>query len=160
MKKSLEIFSFYKCLSQIKIMWCMVPEIHGATDKIFCHCMSFFPFHPPGNQKITILKKWKRPLEILSFYQCFINGNHNDVWFLRYGEQRTEIFVILDYFLPFYPHNNLENENFKKIKKKLEILLFYMCSINDNHIHMVPEIYSTTDTIFCHFGPFLALLPH
>ena len=25
---------------------------------------------------------------------------------------------------------------------------------------MVPEIWSTTDRIFCHFGPFFALLPH
>ena len=26
-------------------------------------------------------------------------------------------FVILDYFLPFYPPNNPENQNFEKMKK-------------------------------------------
>ena len=37
----------------------------------------------------------------------------------------TELFVILDYFLPFSPANNLENQNFEKKKKKhLEILSF------------------------------------
>ena len=32
-----------------------------------------------------------------------------------------------------------------------------MCTINDNH--MVPEIWSVTDRIFCQFGPFFVLLP-
>ena len=31
---------------------------------------------------------------------------------------RQTFFVILGYFLPFYPHNSLKNENFKKKKKK------------------------------------------
>ena len=40
------------------------------------------------------------------------------VWFLRYGAWRTNFFIILDLFLPFYPtNNNPENQNFKKIKK-------------------------------------------
>ena len=37
-----------------------------------------------------------------------------------------------------------------------------MCTINDNMTIiwcMVPEIWSTTDIIFCHFGPFFALSP-
>ena len=40
------------------------------------------------------------------------------VWFLRYGAWRTNFFIILNLFLPFYPtNNNPENQNFKKIKK-------------------------------------------
>ena len=29
------------------------------------------------------------------------------------------------FFLPFYPHNSLKTQNFKKMKKSLEILWFY-----------------------------------
>ena len=30
--------------------------------------------------------------------------------------QRTEFFVVLGHFLPFDPPNNLENQNFEKMK--------------------------------------------
>ena len=34
-----------------------------------------------------------------------------------------------------------------------------MCTKNHNHMIMVPEIWSATDRIFSHYGPFFALLP-
>ena len=39
-------------------------------------------------------------------------------------------------FLPFQPPDNLENQNFKieNFFKHLEILSFYMCTINNNHM--------------------------
>ena len=91
-----------------------------------------------------------------------------DVWFLTYGAQQTEFFVILDNFLPFYPLTNLENQNFYKRKKMPEDIIIlhmctinddrmmhgYMCTINDDHIYMVPEIWNRTNRIFSHFGPF------
>ena len=40
-----------------------------------------------------------------------------DIWFLRYEVWQTEFFVILDHYLPFYPPNNLKNQNFEKLKK-------------------------------------------
>ena len=40
-----------------------------------------------------------------------------DVWFLRYGVHRTEFFVILDHFLPFYSPNNPKKSKFLKNKK-------------------------------------------
>ena len=46
----------------------------------------------------------------------------------------TDFFVILDHFLPFYPPNNLKNQNFEKMKKiSGDIIILHMCSINDNH---------------------------
>ena len=40
--------------------------------------------------------------------------------------QKTKFFVILGYFLPFYPSNNTKNQNFEKNEKNLlEILSFY-----------------------------------
>ena len=79
------------------IIWCMVPEIWSVTDTIFCHFGPFFalylfcPFTVPEiwwvtdvivifqfglffalfsltAQKIKILKKWKKGLEVSSFY--------------------------------------------------------------------------------------------
>ena len=49
----------------------------------------------------------------------------------------TELFVILDYFLPFSPANNLENQNFEKKKKKKtprDIIILHVCTINENHM--------------------------
>ena len=62
-----------------------------------------------------------------------------DVWFLRYGVWRTEFFVILDCFWPFYPPNNPKNQNLEKMKKNKQktpgdIIIFYMHTINDSHM--------------------------
>ena len=45
-------------------------------------------------------------------------------------------FVIWGHFLPFLPTNNLENQNFEKIKKKTpgDIIILHMCTANDNHM--------------------------
>ena len=82
------------------------------------------------------------------------------IWW--YGVSQTEFVVILDSFSPFPPppppHNNAENQNFEKLEKKcLEILsLRNTCVPLMTIIRcMVPEIWSTTDIIVCHFGPFL-----
>ena len=63
-------------------------------------------------------------------------------------------------FLPFTPPplNNPESQNFEKMKKAPgDITILQMCSIN--HKYMMYEAWSATDRIFCHFGPFFALLP-
>ena len=42
-------------------------------------------------------------------YMCIIMYHKwqlYDVWFVRYGTQQTNFFLILDLFLPFYPSNN------------------------------------------------------
>ena len=51
-KKYLQI-SFYTCLPQMTIIWCMVPEIWSVTYKIF-YLRIFFPFTPLATQKIKI----------------------------------------------------------------------------------------------------------
>ena len=69
--------------------------------------------------------------------------------------QQKEIFVILGYFLPFYPTNKPKNQNFEK----MDILSFYICLPRMTFIWcMVPEIWSSTGKIFSHFGPFFVLL--
>ena len=44
--KHLKILSFYTCIPQMMIIWCMVPEIWGATNRIFCHFELFFALLP------------------------------------------------------------------------------------------------------------------
>ena len=39
------------------------------------------------------------------------------------------------------------------------IIILHLCITKDNQIMFVPEIWSSTDRIFCHFGQLLALLP-
>ena len=65
-------------------------------------------------------------------------------------EKRSEMDIIFGHiglFFALLPHKKLENQKFKKVKKRLEVLSFYTCTINDNHM-----MYG--DRIFCHFGPF------
>ena len=65
-------------------------------------------------------------------------------------EKRSEMDIIFGHvglFFALSPHKKSENQKFKKVKKRLEVLSFYTCTINDNHM-----MYG--DRIFCHFGPF------
>ena len=107
-------------------IWCMVPEIWIATDIIFCFSGPFFALLPSyGSRKSKFWKneKKKNPWKYYDFTKVYYKWQSYDVWFLRYGVQRTEHFVILDCFLPFYPPNP-KNQNFEKIKTHLEILSF------------------------------------
>ena len=67
----------------------------------------------------------------------------------------------MDHFLPFYPLNNLKNQNFDKMKKTPgDTIILHKCTINDKHM-----IYGSWDmkhdrqnffsfwTSFCTFTP-------
>ena len=75
--------------------------------------------------------------------------------------RQTEVFVILDHFLPFYLPKDPEKQNFEKMKKTYEdIIILQMCTINDNYM-----MYGSSDmerdrqnvllfwTGFCPFTP-------
>ena len=75
----LEISSLYKCVQKVTIIWCMVPEMWSATDKIFCHFGPFFALLPlppdkPKNQNFEKLKK--TPGDIINLHMYTINDNH------------------------------------------------------------------------------------
>ena len=61
------------------------------------HFLAFYS----TNQKIKILKKWKK---LWRYYFTFVDHKwqSHDVWFLRYRVQQAKSFLILDHFLPFY----------------------------------------------------------
>ena len=117
-KKSLEILSFYTCVQQMTVIWCMVHEILSATDIIFCHFELFFTLLTPQQPRKS--KFWKNGKNIWRYYN-FTHVYHKwkscDVWFPRYKAWQTIFFVILGHFLPLYPNNNENNQNFEKMKK-------------------------------------------
>ena len=137
------------------IIWCMVPEIWSATETIFCHSGPFFALLPPYGPRKS--KFWKNEKNTWRYYH-FTNKNDSH---MMHGSSDMECNE--QNFLSFWtafallPPNNLKNQNFEKWKKHLEILPFYTClSCMTILWCMVPEIWSLTDRVFCHFGPFLA----
>ena len=76
----------------------------------------------------------------------------------------TEFFVILDHFLPFYPPNNLKNQNFEKLKKTPGDIILHKCAKNHDHMlycswgmaHNRCNCYFSFGTIFCPFTPLTA----
>ena len=96
----------------------------------------FCPFTPLTTQKIKILKKWKKHLEISSFYTSvpkimIICYTVPEIWHM------TDVIVIFHFglFLPFYPPNSLKNQNFQKRKiMHGDIIILHMCTKNYNQM--------------------------
>ena len=62
-------------------------------------------------------------------------------------------------FFALLPPTNPKNQDFNKWKNLLEISSFYTCVSKITIIWcMVPEIWSVTDRMFCHYRLFFALL--
>ena len=115
------------------------------TDRNFCHFGPFFSFQPPENQNFKIEKSTWR---YYYFAHLYHKWQSYDVWFLRYGAQQTDFFVILGCFLLFYPPMDPENRNFEKMKKIPEdIIILQMCTINDNHM-----VYGSWDIEHCGYN--------
>ena len=137
------------------VIWCMIPEIWCAVDKSFCHFGLFFDFLLPNNLKNHNFEKMKKsPRDTIILHRCNINDNHiiYDSWNTAHHWQDFLSFWTIS--CPFTPPNNPKNQNFeKKNKKTLDV-----CHKSTTWC-IVPEIWSMTNRIFCHFGLFFALLP-
>ena len=141
------------------IIWCMFPEIWTTANRISCHLGPFFALLPPmdrENQNSENMKLMSGDIIILHVYHKW---QSYDEWFLRYGVWQTEFFVNLDRFLPFYPPDNPKNKNFEKMNKRRgDIIILHMCSIDENH-RMYGPWYMEPDrqnflsfwTVFCPF---------
>ena len=158
----------------------MIPEIWSTAYNFLSFWTVFCPFTPYGPRKSKFLKYKKKTTRKYHLTNVYHKWQLYDVLFLRYGVQRTEIFVIhhmmygswdmehdrqnfFSFWTNFCPFTHLitwKIKILKKWKKHLEILAFYTYLPKMTIIWcMVPEILSATDRIFCHFGPFFALLP-
>ena len=118
----------------------------------------FCTFTPLKTWKIKIVTNKKKNTRR---YYHFTHVHHKwqsyDVWFLRYGAQQR-IFCHLGSFFgllhPYGPRKSKFSTKKNQKKKQVEILSFYiMCII----WCMAPVIWSATDRLFCHFGPFFTL---
>ena len=70
------------------------------------------------------------------------------------------IFCHFGQFFALLPPKNPKNQNFEKLKKRPGgTIILNMCTINDNHMMLGPEILSTTDIFFCHLDHFLPFYP-
>ena len=125
-KNYLKILSFYTCVPQLMNVWCMVPEIWSATDRIFCHFGQFFaPSSPLTTQKIKNLRKWKNTWRYHHFTQVYHNWQSYDVWFLRYEVWKANFFwSFWAIFCPFTPLTTQKINIMKRRKKILEISFY------------------------------------
>ena len=87
--------------------------------------------------------------------------HNHDVWFLSYGVQRTEFFVILDHFFPFYPPNETKNQNFEKMKNKTaDIINLHKDTKNYNHmLHYSWDTVLDENNVYFSFWAYFELLP-
>ena len=90
---------------------------YGAQQTEFFVILDhFLPFYPPSKPENQNFEKLKNPWRYHHFTFVYHKWQSYHVWFLRYGVQQTEFFVILDHFLPFYPPSTPENQTFEKLK--------------------------------------------
>ena len=103
------------------IIWCMVPETGSVTERIFCHFGPLFALLPPKNQKIKILKKWKKsPGDIIILHKC--TKNHDHMLYCSWDmvcDRCNCYFSFWTIFCPFVPLTSPKKENFKKKQKKM-----------------------------------------
>ena len=117
---------------------------------------SFFALlpSPPKNKKNQNFQKWKKLLEISSFYTSV--PKTTIIW-VTVPEIQSKTDRI---FCHFTPITTGKIKTLKKWKKHLEMLSLYTCEPNITIIwSILPEIWNTTDRTFCHFGLFFVLLP-
>ena len=106
------------------------------TYRMFCHFATFFclfSLPPPTSpsplttRKIIILKKWKKPGDIVILHMCTKNDNY-----IMYGsweiEHHDRIFYHFKPFLPFYPTNNPKIQDFEKTKEAPGDIILHKCT--------------------------------
>ena len=120
---------------------------------MFC---PFTPLPPLTTLKINILKNEKKSHRY-SLMHVYHKLKSHDVWFLKYGAEQTQFFLILDHFLAFY---HPENKNFEKMKKTPgDTIISHKYTINDNHRMYSSWHIECNGQIFLSFWTIFAFLP-
>ena len=117
------------------IIWCMIPEMSSTT------------------QKSNFWKTEKNSWRYYHFKHEYHKWKSYDVWFLRYGAQQTQFFLILDHFLFFYTPSPLTTQRIKILKKwKKKNTWRYHHFTQVHHKWQSYDFWSTW-AIFCPFSP-------
>ena len=136
--------------------------MYGSWDMVrdrynyFLFWAIFCPFISLTAQKIKILKKKLSTWRYHHFTYMYQKLWSDDVRFLRYGAwQMLLLFMILGYFLPFYPPNSPKNKILKKWNKNpRDIINLHKCTkIYDQ------MMYSSWDMLHdrCNYFSFLVI---
>ena len=159
-----DIIILHLCTTNENHDWCMVPDISSKTDRqVFVILDYFLPFYSLTMQKIKILRKWEKLLEILSFTQVYRKWQSYDIWFLRYQLQQTDFFCHLWPFFSFYAPNSPKDENIKKLKNTPgDIIISHKCTKNHDHMLYCPwdmahDAYNCCFSFWAIFSPFTPL---
>ena len=162
-EKHLEISLFYTCLPRTTIIWGTVPELRSETNIIFLSFWAIFlPSCLPSNLKNQNFEKTKKLLwRCHHFTNVYQKSQSCNICFLRYGDWQTYRHNFLWFWAIFFCHFTLlmNPKIWKKGKKPGDIILLYMCSINENHMYGSRDMecnrqnYVSFWTIFYHFTP-------
>ena len=149
-----DIFTLHLCNTNSHMMY-------GSRDKrdrqnFLTFWTNFCPFTPLTTLKIKILKKWKKTPGDIILHMCTIKCDRQNFF---------------SFWSIFYPFTNLTTQKIKilnkwkqtnkQTKNPGDIVIFTQVYHNWHSIiiyGMVPEIWSVTDRIFCHFGLHFVLL--
>ena len=93
-------------------------------ERFYWYTQIISPNTPLWATKSKFLKNEKNTWRYYHFTNVFHKWQSYDVWFVRYGVQRTECFVIFDRFLHFYKKTIWKIKILKKWKKHLEISFY------------------------------------
>ena len=118
----------------MKILWCMVPEIWSTIDRILAILGHFCPFTTLTNWKTKILKKWKKPWDIIISHLCNTNDNHMMYSFWDMEEDRHNFLSFWTSFCHFTPLTTQEIQKIKIMKKWKKHLEISFYNINENHM--------------------------
>ena len=128
LKKTPGDIIIYTFSLKMTIIWCMVPEIWSATDRVFCHFGAFFALLSPyGPRELKFWKMKKIPEDIIILQMCTINDSY-----MMYSswDMKCNALNFLSYWTMFCSFTPLTTQKIKLLKnwkKCLEILSFYAC---------------------------------
>ena len=140
MKKIPEILSFYTCLPQMTIIWCMISEIRCVADWIFCKFgpLFFVPHCQPEKSKFQKNEKKKQnktitktPGDIIILHKC--TRNHDHLLYCSWdmaSDGCNCYFSVWAIFCNFTPHQ-LKKSKFKKNEKTPgDAIILHTCTKN------------------------------
>ena len=102
---------------------------------IMGYCLPIYPLTPKNQKKQNFEKMKQITRDIIILHACTKKLNH-----MRYGSKDTEwnrfFLSFWHIFLLFYLPNNLENQNFEKMKKLYgDVIILHLS--NKNHYHIM-----------------------
>ena len=141
------------------IIWCIIPEIWSAIDRIFCHSGPILALLPPMDPENQNFEKMKEKKNAWRYYHL-THVYHKWHMVPQIWSVMDRIFDIFGPFFPLLPPPPLpppltipKNQNLKNEKKSWKYYHF-LYVYHKWQPYNVLEIWNVTHRIFCHFGSF------